>query len=72
MFLFQTEKGRNLFEAPLITKSGKSTWIFTKEKIEILPISNYEETDARLIFNARMNNEAVIVTKDADAFLLLI
>ena len=50
MFLFQTEKGRNLFEAPLITKSGKSTWRFTKEKIEILPISNYEETDARLRF----------------------
>lgn len=72
MFLFQTEKGRNLFEALLITKNGKSTWRFIKEKIEILPISNYEETDARLIFNARMNNEAVIVTKDADAFLLLI
>lgn len=72
MFLFQTEKGRNLFEALLITKNGKSTWRFIKEKIEILPISNYEETDARLVFNARMNNEAVIVTKDADAFLLLI
>ena len=37
------------------------------------PISNREEAGTRLIFYARMCNEAaVVVAKDADVFLLLV
>ena len=47
--------------------------LVSEEKINVPPISTHEEVDTRLIFHARMNNEAsVTVTKDPNLFLLLI
>ena len=39
---FHIDEGRNSFKIPLIINSGKKTWIITKEKMEVIPISNYE------------------------------
>ena len=43
MFLFLTDKGINLFEISLIISSGENTWRITEEKIQVIPISNYEK-----------------------------
>lgn len=57
----------------MIINSVEKTWRITKEAIEALPISNHEEVDKKLIFYARMTNEAVVIAgKDAEIFLLLI
>ena len=70
---FQKNEGRNFFEIPLIINSGKNTLRITRETIEVLPISNHEEADTKLIFHSRMNNEAAgVVAKDTDALLLQI
>ena len=54
---------------PLIINNGET---ITKETIEHLPISNCEEADKRLVFDAAMSNEAaIIVPKDMNEFLLL-
>ena len=45
MLLFPMRVLRYLFEYPLITNSRKNAWRITKEKVEVLPISNHEETD---------------------------
>ena len=72
-FCFQTDECRNLFEIPLIIDSGENILGFTKETIEVLPISNHEEANTRLLFHAGMKSKAaVIVVKYVDMFLLLI
>ena len=48
-------------------------WSITKETTAVLPVSNHEEADIMLVFPAGMSNdEAVIVEKDTEVFLLLI
>ena len=70
---FRTDQGKNLFENPLIINSGKNAGRTAKEKIEVFPVWNHDEADTRLIFHARVNiKAAVLVTKDADVFLVLI
>ena len=56
-----------LFEIPWIINSVEKSRIITKKKIEVLPISNHEEADTKLLFHLRMNNEAIgIVAKDVN------
>ena len=56
----------------MIIISGENKWGITKETSEVLPISNQEETNTRLIFHVAMSSEAaVIVAKGTDVFLLL-
>ena len=67
MFYFETDECKNLFEISLFVNSENILSI-TKETIEVFSISNHEEVDKML-----MSNEVpVIVTKEADVFLLLI
>ena len=57
---FQTDQYTNLFEIPLIINIGENTYSITKEKIELLPISNHED-DTRFIFDTEMSNEAAVI-----------
>ena len=43
----------------MIINSGKKTWGITEDKNEVLQISNHEQASTKLVFRARMNNEAV-------------
>lgn len=52
---FHINEARNSFKIPLVINSGKKAWIITKEKMEVIPISNYGNCQ-RLIFQARMNS----------------
>ena len=58
---FQTDWSRSLFGILLIITRGKNTLRITKERIEVLPISIHDEADTRLIFDARICNEAVVI-----------
>ena len=63
----------NLFEISLVINSGENIGSITKETVEFIPITNYEEADIRLAFHARMSNEAAfIVARDTYVSLLLI
>ena len=69
---FQTSEYKDLFEIPLTINGEENTWSITKETIEVLPISSYEEADTRSIFLAAIHNKAtVIVAEDTEVFLLL-
>lgn len=53
--------------------SSENIGSITKETVEFIPITNYEEADIRLAFHARMSNEAsFIVARDTYVSLLLI
>ena len=57
----------------MFINSGENIWSITKETIDILPITNHEEADKWLIFDAGMSKDtAVNAAKDTDVFLLLI
>ena len=63
----------NLFEISLVINSSENIGSITKETVEFIPITNYEEADIRLAFHARMSNEAsFIVARDTYVSLLLI
>lgn len=69
---FQTSEYKDLFEIPLTINGEVNTWSITKETIEVLPISSYEEAGTRSIFLAAIHNKAtVIVAEDTKVFLLL-
>ena len=57
---FQIDDCRNLFEFPLIISSGENIWNIAKETIEVLPISNHEKAETKLIFHAGKNNKAAV------------
>ena len=57
----------------MIINSDENIWSINKETIEVIQISNHQETGKRLVFHVGISNEATVTfAKDTDMFLILI